>query len=39
MPCSSNVNVVQFMWIFKIKTKSDGFFERHKAHLVCDGRS
>ena len=27
------------MWIFRHKKNSDGSFERHKARLVCDGRS
>ena len=35
----SNVNVIWSMWIFCHKKKSDGSFERHKTHLVGDGRS
>ena len=35
MPLSANL--VRCKWIYKIKTKSDGFIERYKAHLVTWG--
>ena len=34
-----NANVVRSLWIFRVKTKSDGSFERYKARLVTDGKS
>ncbi|XP_021717930.1 uncharacterized protein LOC110685712 [Chenopodium quinoa] len=33
------VNIVNCMWLFKHKLKSNGDLERRKARLVCDGRS
>jgi len=36
---STNVNVIRSMWIFRVKKKSDGSYERHKSLLVGDGRS
>ena len=35
----SNVNIIRLMWIFSHKERSDGSFERHKAHLVGDGKT
>ena len=34
-----NANVIRSLWIFQLKIKSDGSFERYKAHLVGDGKS
>ena len=39
VPRSSNANVNRSLWIFRLKTKSDGSFERYKARLVGDGKS
>ncbi|XP_050895280.1 uncharacterized mitochondrial protein AtMg00820-like [Lathyrus oleraceus] len=36
-PQPTGFNVIQSMWIFRHKEKSDGSFERHKARLVGDG--
>ena len=30
-------SVVGYKWIYKIKTRSDGFIERYKARLVAKG--
>lgn len=37
--CPPNVNLVGCKWIFRIKRKSDGSIERHKARLVAQGYS
>ena len=37
VPGPPDVNVIQSMWIFRHKEKSDGSFERHKARLVGNG--
>ena len=34
-----NANIISSLWIFRVKTKSDGSFECCKAHLVGDGKS
>ena len=34
-----NANVIRSLWIFRVKSKSDGSFERYKARLVGDGKS
>ena len=34
-----NADVIRSLWIFRVKTKSDGSFERYKARLVGDGKS
>ena len=39
MPRPPDVNIIRSMWIFTHKEKSDGSFERHKAHLVGDGKT
>ena len=39
VPRPSNANVIRSLWIFRVKTKSDGSFERYKARLVGDGKS
>ncbi|XP_019102951.1 uncharacterized mitochondrial protein AtMg00810-like [Beta vulgaris subsp. vulgaris] len=39
VPRPMGVNVVNCMWLFRHKEKSDGALEMHKALLVCDGRS
>jgi len=39
VPRPTNVNVIRSMWIFRVKKKSDGSLERHKARLIGDGRS
>lgn len=37
--CPPNVNLVGCKWIFRIKRKSDGSIEQHKARLVAQGYS
>ncbi|GAU23387.1 hypothetical protein TSUD_334350 [Trifolium subterraneum] len=37
VPRPSNANVIQSLWIFRHKKKSDGSFERYKARLVGNG--
>eukprot|EP00256_Glycine_max_P060365 XP_014629214.2 uncharacterized protein LOC106798083 [Glycine max] len=39
LPRPPDVNVIRSMWIFCRKRKSDGSFQRHKAHLVGDGKT
>lgn len=39
VPPRPNMNIIQSMWIFKHKTKSDGSLECYKARLVFDYRS
>ena len=39
VPRPSNANVVRSLWIFRVKTNSDGSFERYKARLIADGKS
>ena len=36
---SPNANIIRSLWVFRVKTKSDGSFERYKARLVGDGKS
>ena len=39
VPRPPNANVIRFLWIFRLKTNSDGSFERYKAWLVGEGKS
>ena len=39
MPRPPNAKVIRSLWIFRVKTKFDGSFERYKARLVGDGKS
>ncbi|XP_021775243.1 uncharacterized protein LOC110739098 [Chenopodium quinoa] len=39
VPWPTEVNIVNCMWLFKHKFKSNGDLERHKARLMCDGKS
>ena len=39
VPWPPNVNVIRFLWIFRVKTKSDGSFESYKTRLVGDSKS
>ena len=39
VPRPPNANVIRSLWIFRVKTKSDGSFERYKVRLVGDGKS
>ena len=39
IPRPPNANVIWSLWIFQLKTKSDGSFECYKARLVGDGKS
>jgi histone deacetylase 1/2 len=37
VPPSHGKNVIDCMWIFKVKKKADGTLDRYKAHLVAKG--
>ena len=37
VPRPNNVNIVGNRWVFKVKCKSDGSIDRHKARLVAQG--
>ncbi|PNX72372.1 hypothetical protein L195_g028262 [Trifolium pratense] len=37
VPYNKGMNVVNCMWVYKIKQKSDGTIERYKARLVAKG--
>ncbi|XP_021762207.1 uncharacterized protein LOC110726973 [Chenopodium quinoa] len=39
VPRSAGVNIVNCMWLFRHKLNDNGDLERHKARLVCDGKS
>ena len=39
LPRPPNANVIRSLWVFRLKTKSEGSFERYKARLVGDGKS
>ncbi|KAJ9565309.1 hypothetical protein OSB04_001275 [Centaurea solstitialis] len=39
VPRPIDVNVIRCMWIFTHKFHANGSLERHKARLVCNGRS
>ena len=39
VPRSPNANIIRSLWVFRVKTKSDGSFECYKARLVGDGKS
>ncbi|XP_021721480.1 uncharacterized protein LOC110689041 [Chenopodium quinoa] len=39
VPRPTGVNIVNCLWLFCHKLKANGDLERHKARLVCDGRS
>ena len=39
LPWPPNANIIQSLWVFQVKIKSNGLFERYKAHLVGDGKS
>ena len=39
VPRPPNANVIRSLWIFLVKIKFDGSFERYKARLVGDGMS
>ena len=39
VPRPPNANIIRPLWVFRVKTKSDGSFERYKARLVGDGKS
>lgn len=36
-PRSSNDNVINSLWVFKVKQREDGFVEQLKACLVANG--
>jgi len=37
IPMPPGANLISYKWIYKIKTKSDGFVERYQACLVARG--
>jgi hypothetical protein len=37
VPCPSHVYPIICKWVYKVKTRSDGSFERYKARLVARG--
>ena len=39
VPRPHNAIIIRSLWIFRVKTKSDGSFERYKARLIGDGES
>ena len=39
VPRPPNANIIQSLWVFRVKTKYDGSFEHYKARLVGDGKS
>ena len=39
VPRPPNANIIRSLWVFRVKIKSDGSFERYKARLVGDGIS
>ena len=39
VPRPPNASMICSLWIFRVKTKSDGSFKRYKACLVGDGKS
>ena len=39
VPRLTNANIIRSLWVFRVKTKSDGSFKRYKARLVGDGKS
>lgn len=39
VPRPPGVNITQCLWLYKHKFRSNGLLERHKARLVCNGRS
>ena len=39
VPRPAHANMIRSLWIFLLKTNSDGSFERYKACLVGDGKS
>ncbi|XP_057537335.1 uncharacterized mitochondrial protein AtMg00810-like [Amaranthus tricolor] len=39
VPRPPHANIIRSLWVFRVKTKSDGSFERYKARLVGDGKS
>jgi hypothetical protein len=37
VPCPSRVHLISCKWVYKIKTRSDGFLERYKTRLIARG--
>ncbi|KAL4573020.1 hypothetical protein LXL04_019813 [Taraxacum kok-saghyz] len=39
VPCPTNSNIVGCKWVYRLKKRSDGTIDRHKARLVAQGFS
>jgi hypothetical protein len=37
IPASQASNIIDCKWVYKMKRKTDGTIDRHKAHLVAKG--